>query len=215
LDILKYEIRRQINIRDHILAEQADLVFAYRPFSEPDSTKPTGGVEEEIHTAFVKNTFSRTRVKPSVIIYHPYSDEKRRRCLEFEKNWELEVIPLCDPTDMDATKRGCAELMTDPKTLLDDETLAERIKTIFRTTKCSVRFNPSESAMGGETLVATEKALDHLVNKLINDTNIMHSELEHSAPRDLILFIRDEITDYYDLGKMLEAILNGNFVPPS
>lgn len=83
---LKSEIARQINVRDHVLAEQADAVIAFRPFVHPNSPEPTGGVREEID-AVVRAAALGGKSK-HIFIVHPPDDERRRRINVLHKWWD-------------------------------------------------------------------------------------------------------------------------------
>ena len=61
IDLLLKEIMRQINVRDRILAAQANLIVVFRPFSNPDSAEPTGGVAAEIATSTNNRAARRCR----------------------------------------------------------------------------------------------------------------------------------------------------------
>jgi hypothetical protein len=87
VEVLADEIRRQINTRDHTLAEQCDAVLVFRPFSLPDSPAPTGGVEKEMEMVQRRILLEQIRLEPALIVVHPFRDERKRRQLEFDIEW--------------------------------------------------------------------------------------------------------------------------------
>jgi hypothetical protein len=96
LELLGAGIKRQISIRDIALAEQADLIVVYRPFTEPDSPEASGGVTGEIQTAARKATLRRDTCRPPVLMIHPLEDERRRRKVYFDQNWDSFVRVHCE-----------------------------------------------------------------------------------------------------------------------
>src|SRR3972149_8860230 len=90
--ILVSEIRRQITVRDLTLAEQADMIVAFRPFSHPDSSEEAGGVGREIQCILQKRSLGRETCRPCLLIIHPDEDERRRRENAFDETWRDENL---------------------------------------------------------------------------------------------------------------------------
>lgn len=87
LELLICEIRRQINVRDHVLADQSQLAIVFRPYSSPEKPELTGGVGAEIKAVWKKIESERSTCKPAIFVIHPPCDELGRRSLQLQKIW--------------------------------------------------------------------------------------------------------------------------------
>jgi hypothetical protein len=138
LKLLEGEILRQINVRDHTLAEQCDLVVAYRPFCLPDSPEPSGGVRKEIEAVSRKIALGRLVTKPAIFVVHPYADEKERRRKEFDLRWPSLMktyFPHGVPADLATFRARANAIIVDaPYTITEEhqKALFQRLRDAIR-----------------------------------------------------------------------------------
>lgn len=179
------EMRRQINVRDHLLAEQAGLVVAFRPFSLPDSPAPTGGVRKEVDVIMRKVALGQPTCQPGIIIIHPPDDERRRRANEFGKAWGwLARKFLAEPLGATAQQleQKCSEVLLDaPSTSADQEIVSSLSQAIA---EAGVRLRPLaeiSTSMSSHGIVREEEAAAKLATELVADRSILRSKLEEDA----------------------------------
>ncbi|MCP3922739.1 MAG: hypothetical protein GY714_09165 [Desulfobacterales bacterium] len=177
------EIKRQINVRDHVLARQADIVFVYRPYISPFLPKPSGGVHAEISTQLKKRDTNGSDVR--VIIYHPDSDEKRRKNLEFDKIWdEFAGSFFKKGENYDLFKEKCYNLILKHSKEVNIDTFRSQIFKLIEKHKMELAEDAksnTDSAMAGEGLIGSNYASEKFVEILISEhVLLLKTDLENS-----------------------------------
>ncbi len=210
--LLAREIRRQINVRDHFLAEQAGLVVAFRPFSLPDSPAPTGGVEKEVDVLIRKTALGAATCVPGIIIIHPLADERRRRENEFRKAWtRLANKFLVDPNGDEAKglRQACLDvLLAAPADAEDQEVISTLSQVIAQS---NVRLHPltDASSMAEHGIVREEKARSQMANEMVGERSILRSKLQEDAgirgPE--VLIFRDGIGPGVEFAELVKGTI--------
>lgn len=195
LTLLKEEISRQVTARDFVLAEQCDLIVAYRPFTKPDSPKPSGGVEKEIEVVLRKVAARVRMCKPALIVYHPQDDERNRRKLEFNAAWPTVIAAITDISASDSQTLhdhilgAFVELPYAPS----DEDLGRlhtKIANLLAHSRATVKAISDTSTMAGADQAQRVDATEQLLVDLIDRWTIARSKLHHMVGR------RPEIAEY-------------------
>jgi hypothetical protein len=207
---MKQEVFRQIGVRDHVLAEQADLIFAYRPFSLPDSPEPTGGVEEEITTAIRKDALGRRGCSPSVVIVHPQQDELRRRRNALNKIWPSLVRThhlSSDLGSLEDLKKALAEVLKEAE-LRDREALRGRLLNVLAKSRVVVGSGGSGSALGHEGLADADAARRAFAETLLSNTVLFQCDAQAYAEKyPTLIQFRDDPQATTELGNWLAQVL--------
>ena len=87
ISTLRDEIKRQIKVRDYYLTDQCPLIVVFRPFTIPLSFESTGGVKDEVKEVIQKHKHDYDLHTPSIIVIHPWEDERKRREKAFKSFW--------------------------------------------------------------------------------------------------------------------------------
>ena len=205
------EMRRQITVRDSLLASQVDLVFAYRPFSLPYSPQPTGGVEKEMEIISQKGKAGKTTFKPVLIIFHPDEDEIRRRNNLFRQIWAKHVDRLnfsSDQAKVQVFDKIGARLI-DLSNVITNADFRNIILTAFREHDVTAKPVSDESVMNEEALTRSERAMDEVVELLVQ-TEIVESRIRDKEQKShgLIQIMRSW-GDSGKLGNYIRNLLEG------
>ena len=187
IELLLKEIMRQINVRDRVLASQADIIVVFRPFSLPDSSDPTGGVEAEIET-ITNSTLSR-RCKPHLIVVHPRKDELRRRGNEFKKIWEATVAEHYhgDNDVLAQLKTRCHDELSGPNSVDTSIGLESLLKTIINGPLLSARPKVRVTSMSKGPLIQDAEVRRAFISSLCSvppgakESTILKSTLAQQA----------------------------------
>lgn len=177
IDLLLKEIMRQINVRDRVLAAQANLIVVFRPFSNPDSAEPTGGVAAEIATS--TNNRAARRCRPHQIIVHPYKDELQRRGNEFDRIWAAKVNEYYhgDNEVLERVKSQCrAEIVKGDK-IRTQEDLKSKLTKIIAGQLLSVRPKTATSSMPKGQLRLDDETKKAFIDSLCSESTIIKSKL--------------------------------------
>jgi hypothetical protein len=182
LNLLAEEMRRQINVRDQILADQADVIVAFRPFSKPDSPEPTGGVFAEIEAMRRKiesDPQSQSALSPKVLILHPRDDESRRRRNEFKAFWSN----WTDSFDGDwrDLRAKLEALVCDPAQAIDRDKLVRQVIDLVLGSRVPIRPRADSSSMPKLKLVRSHNAVDDFADALVNRSSVLQSALHALA----------------------------------
>lgn len=218
VELLRREVKRQINVRDHVLAAQAELLVAFRPYSLPDSPNATGGVSEEIATARLKEKLGLRRCKPSLIIVHPRKDELQRRGNEFDKIWDTEVGQHYEmPNDsLEQLKAACRSEIASSGSIGDAAALDKFLRDAFELHKVSARPKTGESSMSKETLALAEDAQHLFIASLTEAASIFKPPLEVEAEKSegTVLFVNVKESEYSSrLSALVTQAVNSLDVP--
>jgi hypothetical protein len=212
IELLKREIGRQISVRDHVLAFQADVVVAYRPYSLPDLPNVTGGVREELNTMRRRAAHGEEMRKPSIVILHPPEDEQRRRVntlriLLKETSRMKDLFCEVSPAAFD---RFFADVESVVANLdLTEEEIFGAIDSHLKEHKIQLSVTPGASVMADGELAQADatrrELLRHLSeSELLKSTlqrecdlsgglAVIHTDATPSA--ELIKYIREQILD--------------------
>ena len=168
------EIRRQIRVRDHVLAEQSDIILAYRPFSLPDSPEATGGVQEEISTVIRKKAFEASFSSPGVILIHPEEDEKQRRRNLLIQIWDYLVNEYLDSSSdkLLQLQEFCLPLIEgapSDASREDREELASKLIAKIKELNISGKVEGTGTMVDGYPRIALE-SMQRFAEKLLNTT---------------------------------------------
>jgi len=192
LKVLEEEIKRQINVRDHVLAYQADRIVAFRPFSHPDSPEPAGGVLEEIYSLIRQIKLGVSNTKSALVIVHPNEDEKDRRKNELNQAWndkfekylrgdavkknELKNLILLEITNLDNTP----------------ENIKAKIINFLKNEKIELLITFTDTSMPTTQYLKEENERRKFADQLIEKTTLMKSILESESERysEQIVFIK-------------------------
>lgn len=183
ISLLQSEIERQINVRDHALVDQADLVIAFRPFSLPDSPEPTGGVNEEIATMRRKEAVAPGRCKPSVIIIHPKADELQRRGNAFDIVWDSEVEQHYEMPNEDLSniKAECRRLIISTDNFNSASEIQKGFTELFKSHTLSVHPKTRKSSMPKGQLAQIQFAQRSFISAISEAPSIIKSLLQREA----------------------------------
>jgi hypothetical protein len=216
LELLSEEILRQINVRDHTLAEQCDFGVAYRPFSLPDSPAPTGGVNEEIAVVMNKVALGKITFKPALFIIHPYEDEKERRGKEFDNQWKdiVDKHFAANPSGRLKTFRDSlrSSLVNAPYQP-DSQKVASEVDKLIVKNKIALRPVQDNSSMPSGDFSRAEDSKKELVEYLITGTAILKSALQRASEKGdqvgFVVFVDSEkvTTDLIDAIKNAQHII--------
>lgn len=209
IETLKSEIQRQINVRDHVLSNQADYIIAFRPFSLPASPQPTSGVLEEINT-LVRKLKAKKNIKNKIIIIHPNSDEERRRRNEFEKiAWPEYSKLICahgssekdNAVKLDSFKKDFINIVSD-LTLSNEKAKAEILK-LFETHSISIKDKSNKGSMPSEAMFQELNVKSNFIDRFFSDTTVFESVLHEQSKefnQNIILIenysVFDTLKDY-------------------
>ncbi len=196
--ILDAEIRRQITVRDYALAEQADLVVAFRPFSLPNSPEPTGGVKREIAAMENKDRAGKRTCKPSIIIINPPEDEQRRILNEFDAFWSAKSKDFFEE-DFTSEKikrfqEFCRNKLLSYVSNNNKKELASAVKNFLQENQLTVKNTREGSSMEGGDWGSAHQAKDNFVKWLIDASAILESPLHKQVKKSkgLIQIIDDD-----------------------
>ena len=187
MSLLHKEIMRQINVRDRVLASQADIVVAFRPFSNPDSPDPTSGVGAEMET-ITKSTEPR-RCKPHLIIVHPRRDELQRRGNEFDKIWDAKVAEHYhgDNEVLDRLKTECRAEIVGAKDFDSRDSLESMLTAVINGPLLSARPRVRSSSMPRGPLIQDTETRRAFISSLCSvplgakESTILRSTLAQQA----------------------------------
>lgn len=213
-EMLFEEIRRQITIRDNILAGQADLVFAYRPFCLPDSPEPTGGVAKEMEIIRMKASVEGARVKPALVIYHPEEDERVRRLNVLEQEWK-KISGRLNFSSEDhhaEVKNGLRALIgrLDARNSVDVSLLRVSLHTALKELKVTAKPLKDEGTMAEGEYIQSDKALDAAVEFIVSRPEMLISNIERMAMNsDGLIEVIKEIQNPVTLGRRIKKLLEG------
>jgi hypothetical protein len=208
-DLLKTEILRQINVRDHVLAEQARIVVAFRPYALPDGFEPTGGVEKEIE-AQERMADLNPALVGKIIIVHPASDERRRRRNQFAYLWKVGKGSWFEEADGDranALGSQLAVLIEElPIECTPQQLKAALLPTVKRAVTDGLRMKQAadDSSMATGAIIRYENQPAMFLASVLRNSEIVESRLQVRAKRspNLIEFhIADTVT--VDLAKRI------------
>ncbi len=180
LSMLAIEIKRQINVRDRTLAEQCDLVIAYRPFSLPDSPEATGGVGKEIRVVATKHSLCKLDCKPALLVIHPAAEERQRRAKEFEKVWDDAVREHFLETDtgkLSQFEEEARRLIIDAPYKADVEEVSKKLSDLV--THCGLKAKPlpDDSSMEDGSFCRATSAKSHFIQSVLLETTVLQSFL--------------------------------------
>lgn len=216
LKILKEEIRRQINVRDHSLAEQCDLVVAFRPFSLPDSPAPSGGVRKEIDVVSRKVALGKRVCKPALIVLHPLQDERDRRQKEFDQKWDdlaREAFAAADSDKLGEFRRKVRDFLISAPYRLRDEEVRVRLKAIIKQLGLQCTPLQDDSSMAGGEFGRAEEALEQFLAKVVKKTSIVRTflhEAEEGGTKGYVELVEDIRPNQGLLGRIRAIVDNGN-----
>ena len=182
VELLQEEIVRQVTARDYTLAEQCDLIVAYRPFTKPNSPQPSGGVIKEIGVVLRKVKESVSMCKPALIVYHPLGDERNRRKLEFTAAWPS-ILKKLEPMREDQLMAlhndflGALQEMPYPARNEDIESLRVTLGTLLSSSNARVKANLDSSAMASAEQGQRIDATEALLTDFIDSRTIVRSQL--------------------------------------
>ncbi|MFG0252410.1 MAG: hypothetical protein ACF8NJ_05995 [Phycisphaerales bacterium JB038] len=189
--VLGSEVARQISVRDHFLAEQASLIVAYRPFANPDSADPTGGVDEEIAVMQRKLSSGVRLPFPCVIILHSPEDESRRRRNALKTIWpSLRDQYLSVASDSQAIEllSACTASFTDVE--LRELQIADRIRAKLLELGVTPTPTKKRSTLGSQAIqmieAATRQFLEYLLPSVLRPDLFVEAEASQGA----ILIVR-------------------------
>lgn len=209
--MLKEEILRQINVRDHFFAYQANLIFAYRPYCLPDSSEPTGGVEEEIRTLLDKVKLKRSVCKPAVIIYHPREDERRRRQNEFQNIWDKKSEKYFrSNADLERLGDKCLEIILKADINASPKYIATQVSKAIDDIMPLTEEMVKESSMRKHGLAGYGQLKAAFCDDLIQESTLLVSDLhwkKKEAP-DYVCFI-EELEPIVELVTKIRNIIEG------
>jgi hypothetical protein len=168
------EVRRQINVRDHILAQQAGVTVVFRPFSNPFHADASGGVEKEVITV-IENAKLGNNDRRVVLIFHPSQDERRRREIVFDTTWEERSAGVFRGPKVNEVKNAIRqEVVTKlPKASRD---LKKSLLKVIEESGVVVIPIDDESSMTEGALTRRGKRLQKFISDLV-DGRVLHSEL--------------------------------------
>jgi hypothetical protein len=207
--MVEQEMLRQINVRDHALAEQAELVVAFRPFSRPDSPEPAGGVEEEVEVLIRKTTLGTPRCHPGIVVIHPAEDEQRRRANEFADAWASVVasFPEQDQKAIDTFRAQCLSVFLEAVPGAGD--IAGKITEAVA--KSHVRVNPDRdtSSMPAHPILREQNAAAALAKDLAEQRPILSSRLHDEAVKRTkdVIILRDDLDASIELARLIRQIV--------
>ena len=189
------EIKRQINVRDHILAMQSSLIVAYRPYSLPSSPDPTGGVSEEIDSIVRKIKMNERLCSPAIIIIHTKEDEIRRRHNEFEYAWSQDFIKnlltLNDEGACNGLKEKIIEILADLD--LKVENCLSALVKYLKDKNINLPDIKNRTSMPEGELAQRDKLRLDFAKSLFENTAVMKSPLQAQAEEyEEIEFIYDD-----------------------
>lgn len=182
--LLHREIRRQINVRDHLLAEQAGLIVAFRPFSLPDSPAPTGGVQKEVDVLMKKKALGLPRCTPGILIIHPPGDERRRRENEFVKWWgPLAQKFLVEPVGEGAERlrQRCLNVLLGAADDIEDQEVVSLLTQAIAETEVRLCPLTDTSSMASHGIVREQEAQSQLAEEMVSKRSIFRSQLQEKA----------------------------------
>lgn len=208
LELLKTEILRQINVRDHILAYQADRIIAFRPYCHPDYPKPAGGVLEEIESLMRKIKLNVCYTKPALIVVHPKEDEKVRRQNELLLAWtdKLENMLSGEEHQKANLKDFISNEIADLSKTSDD--IKSAIIEHFAKNPISIKKNRVSSSMDSTTLLQREELRKAFAAEVIDKTLIMRSAIlrAHETHPDYVRIVENYIS-IDDLHEIIKALI--------
>jgi len=211
--LLKEEMLRQINVRDHALAEQADLVVAFRPFCQPDSPEMSGGVGEEIDTIFRKIALGKRTCMPGLIIVHPEEDEQRRRTLEFGGVWEKLKSDGRFADNMEGSMQHCygqcLDLILRVKDDEQQDSVTESILELFQESGIRVSPKTDDSSMDTGGLALEDAAARELAQMIAGQTAILRPQFIEAARKrhsEAIQVLGDG-KPHFELTKLVREVL--------
>lgn len=187
LQMIEFEILRQIAVRDYTLAEQCDLVLAYRPFTLPDSPEPSGGVRKEMEVVQIKVGLGRATCKPALIVLHPLKDEISRRRKVFDQVWKDLVSRFFEDENSKLVffgERGL-QLILDEQYLPDLGAVSKKFRALIQELKLTARPINDDTSMSAEKFGRSEEAQKLFIEHLLRRTPIFESFL-HVAARDTL-----------------------------
>lgn len=211
-DMLKCEILRQINVRDHVLAEQAGIVVAFRPYALPEGFEPTGGVEKEIE-AQERMAALNPAAAGKIIIVHPETDERRRRRNQFISVWTASKASWFEDPDGALTTKLSAQLADRIEQLPIATTPQDVKRELLPLVKDAVasglrmRQQLDDSSMTAGTQLRYSGQPERFLANVLRNSEILESILQVRARRspDLIEFhISDTVTA--ELAKYIGAL---------
>jgi hypothetical protein len=181
--MLKAEILRQISVRDYALAEQADMVVAYRPFSLPNDPRPTGGVRREIQAMQRKSRTQNVR-RSSVIVVNPADDEVRRRGNEFDRWWTdrgrgMFLAP--DSAEVQLFLQHVRTLILDLEKFPTAAEIAPAIKQCLRNCRVLPTTQSDHSSMESDAHLLATFSEDALVDAICHQSSVLSSALHTEA----------------------------------
>lgn len=210
--LLAKEIKRQLTVRDNILAEQADLVFVYRPFSSPDSHEATGGVSREMDIILLRMKADSARIKPALLIYHPKEDEMIRRGNAFRKIWSNKLKNLQFPSDdiKGRVEHEIVDLIRSTSGKIAEASLKRSITDLLETNSATATPIPGGSTMALGGLGRSQDALREIIDDLVSTRELFASQEEiRAGESEEFVEIISEIGDFSELGERIRSILEG------
>jgi hypothetical protein len=192
LQMLSEEILRQINVRDHILAYQAQLIVAYRPFISPNSPEPSGGVLEEVNTMVTKKHFNHKICQPAVLIIHPQEDEARRRENAFHAWWEINSQEyFVSDQALESFKSFVWETLQKLTNIDEIDKEHEKLLAAMKTAKLKPISVTRDTTMPSGKMLGLELLQTSFLDELLKKSTVVFSTLHmlaHNEP-DLIRII--------------------------
>lgn len=209
LEVLKEEIKRQINVRDHVLAYQANRIIAFRPYSLPDYPKPTGGVLEEIESLIRKIKLGGSNTKPALIVVHPEDDEIRRRKNEFKLAWQDQLINMVlgTPDHLNHLKELILRDISDLSKTIDD--IKATIINELINDNIKIKNSSLASSMDSTSLLAGEDLKRAFAEEVLDRTSIMKSAImrfSETYPAEIKIIMK--FNDADDLYRQIKSLIN-------
>jgi hypothetical protein len=209
LELLKTEILRQINVRDHVLAYQADRIIAFRPYCHPDYPKPAGGVLEEIESLIRKIKLKICFTKPALIIVHPNDDEIVRRENEFLLAWNdrLENMLAGEPNPINIFKDFILKEISDLNKSSSE--IKSAIVGHFAHNSIAIKKKLVSSSMDSTPLLQREELRKAFAEEVIDNTLIMRSAIKrvYETYPDYVKII-DNFSSDDDLHDIIKSLLS-------
>ena len=208
LRFLGQSIKRQIACRDYTLASQASLVVAFEPFSLPDSPAASGGVKDEIAEASNRSEMGLQLCSPAIIVLHPYSQEKARRRMVFDKRWDAEIEATFGGQDSPKLKefreRARHIIINAPYAIDVDDTAAD-IAGLVLDLKITADPTEHDSSLGSDPLSRSDDAIEMFLDRITGRSEMLQSRL-HRKPTNVVLFVDTETTSEEDVCSLIHEI---------
>jgi hypothetical protein len=182
--LLASEIKRQVAVRDFSLAQQADMVVAYRPFSRPSSPRPSGGVEREILAMRERVLAGEDCCVPAVLVLHTKDDERRRRRSALEMWWINEAPKIfieTSGTEAKAFRSALDLLLTDLSVIAKTPDVADRIQSLLAQANVAMLPAAESSAMDAQAYSAVADQRRMVATSIVEGSEMFASMLHDRA----------------------------------